>query len=134
MKFSGKYGEYRVLTYLLEQDIEAYLAIKTNQADYDLTVILNKNKIVRVQVKTTELHNKSTNNSISRIDKKYDFLVVVIIEKDKNVRFFVMSKKEAIKVKGGSKQLGTSQKRKKIPYVKDALIPFEDKWGKLTNA
>ncbi|MEJ2612952.1 MAG: hypothetical protein P8179_23550, partial [Candidatus Thiodiazotropha sp.] len=113
MKFLGKYGEYKVLAYLLGQDIEAYLAIKTNQDDYDLTVILNNNKIVRVQVKTTDLHNKSTNNPLDRIDKKYDYLVVVIIEKDRNVRFFVMSKRDAIKAKGGTKRLGTSEIRKK---------------------
>lgn len=34
---------------------------------------------MRIQVKETELNNKNTNNAIDRIDKQYDFLVVVII-------------------------------------------------------
>jgi len=49
MKFVGKYGEYRVLACLLEQDIEAYPAIKTNQTDFDLTAILASGKVVREQ-------------------------------------------------------------------------------------
>ena len=46
MKSIGKYGEYHVLTYLLEQDIEVCLAINTNQPYYDLIAILNQKKIV----------------------------------------------------------------------------------------
>lgn len=134
MKFVGKYGEYRVLACLLEQDIEAYPAIKTNQPDFDLTAILASGKVVRIQVKATELNNKSTNNAIDRIDKQYDFLVVVIVGKSKAARFFVMTKAEALAVKGTNKQLGTTQLRKKEPQVKDALLPHENQWEKISNA
>jgi hypothetical protein len=134
MKFIGKYGEYRVLACLLELDIEAYLAIKTNQPDFDLTVILKSGDVFRVQVKATELNNKSTNNAIDRIDKQYDFLVVVIVDGDKSVRFFVMTKGEAIEAKGNSKQLGTTQQRNKEFHVREALLPHENKWEKIANA
>ena len=134
MKFVGKYGEYRVLACLLEQDIEAYLAIKTNQPDFDLTAILSSGKVVRVQVKATELNNKSTNNAIDRIDKQYDFLVVVIVSANDVVRFFVMTKAEALAAKGNSKQLGTTQQRDKEFQVKDVLLLHENKWEKIANA
>lgn len=133
MKYVGKYGEYRVLACLLEQDIEAYLAIKTNQPDFDLTAILASGKVVRIQVKSTELNNKSTNNAIDRIDKEYDFLVVVIVGENKATRFFVMSKAEALAAKGSSKQLGTAQQRQKEFQVKDVLVPHEGKWERIKN-
>ena len=134
MKFVGKYGEYRVLACLLEQDIEAYLAIKTNQPDFDLTAILASGKVVRIQVKATELNNRSTNNAIDRIDKLYDFLVVVIVGENKSARFFVMTKTEALAAKGTSRQLGTTQQRNKEFQVKDALLPHENRWQKIANA
>lgn len=134
MKFVGKYCEYRVLACLLEQDIEVYPAIKTNQPDFDLTAILSSGKVVRIQVKATELNNKSTNNTIEHIDKQYDFLVVVIVGENKATRFFVMTKAEALSAKGKNKQLGTTQQRKKKFQVKDALLLYEDQWEKISKA
>jgi hypothetical protein len=137
MQFIGKYGEYRVLACLLEQDIEAYSAIKTNQPDYDLTAIVKSGKILRIQVKATELKNKSTNNAIDRVDKNYDYLVVVIVDdlhQNKSARFFIMSKTEVMAAKGSSKQLGTTQQRSKIFEVKDTLLQHESKWGKIRDA
>ncbi|NMV23280.1 hypothetical protein HKB23_12825, partial [Vibrio parahaemolyticus] len=69
MKFIGKYGEHLVLSQLLKLDIEAYLAIKSNQEDYDITVVLESSRVLRIQVKTTDLHNQNTNNSISGVEK-----------------------------------------------------------------
>lgn len=134
MKSIGKYGEYRVLASLLELDIEVYQAININQPDFDLTAILDDNKVIRIQVKSTELHNKATNNAIDRIDKDYDFLVVVIFEGQGIARFFVMSKAEALQVKGSNKQLGVTQKMKKVSQVKDCIVPFENQWDKIKNA
>lgn len=135
MKYIGKYGEYRVLACLLEQDVEAYQAIKTNQLDFDLTAIVASGKVVRIQVKATELNNKSTNNAIDRIDKEYDFLVVVIVAaEDKTARFFVMSRPEAMAAKGNNKQLGTTQQRLKQFQIKDVLLPYENSWKKILNA
>lgn len=134
MKYIGKYGEYRVLACLLEQDIEAYQAIKTNQTDFDLTAVLSLSKVVRIQVKSTELNNKSTNNSIDRVDKEYDFLVIVIIDENQTAKFYVMSKAEAIAAKGTSKQLGTTQQKEGKFYVKDVIAPYENCWNKIKNA
>lgn len=134
MKSIGKYGEYRVLACLLERDVEVYQAINITQPDFDLTAIPRKDKVVRIQVKSTELNNKATNNAIDRIDKEYDFLVVVIFEGNGTARFFVMTKEEAMQVKGHNKQLGVTQQRKKQPQVKESLIPYENDWGKIKNA
>jgi len=137
MHYIGKYGEYRVLACLLEEDVEAYLAVKTNQPDFDLTAIVPSGKVVRIQVKSTELTNKSTNNAIDRIDKNYDFLVVVIVgdqQHKRSARFFVMSKAEAMQAKGVNQQLGTTQQRDKSFQVKDVLLPYEGKWEKIRDA
>jgi len=133
MKSIGKYGEYRVLASLLERDVEIYQAINITQPDFDLTAILKNKSIVRIQVKSTELHNKATNNAIDRIDKIYDVLVVVIFEGNGSSRFFIMSKDEAMKEKGVNKQLGVTQQRKKQSQVKESLVKYENKWETITN-
>ena len=130
MKEIGKYGEYRVLACLLENDIEAYPAIKTNQKDYDITAVLNSSKVVRIQVKSTQLNNKSTNNSID-VEKSYDFLVIVVFIDKANTSFYVLTKDEAIKAKGKNKGLGVSHKKDSRFYVKDNVSRFKDAWDKI---
>lgn len=131
MKYSGKYGEYRVLAHLLELDVEAYPAIKTNQHDYDITAVLSASQVVRIQVKTTELNNRSTNNVIDRVDKNYDYLVVVIVDGEGNTKFYVMSKSEAMAAKGTAKQLGVTCQRNKQFFVKDTIALYRDQWNKI---
>jgi len=133
MKSIGKYGEYRVLACLLERDIETYQAINITQPDFDLTAILSNDKVVRIQVKSTELNNKATNNAIDRIDKEYDFLVVVIFEGKGVARFFIMSKEEAMQIKGSNKQLGVTQQKDKQSQVKESLLLYENQWDKIKN-
>ncbi|ETO03683.1 hypothetical protein RFI_33719 [Reticulomyxa filosa] len=133
MKYIGKYGEYRVLACLLEQDVEVYQAIKTNQADYDLTVVLSPSKVVRIQVKSTELNNKSTNNPID-VDKEFDFLVVVILDENGSTKFYVMSKNEAVEAKGTSKKLGTTKMKDGKYYVKNEIASHENQWEKIKSA
>lgn len=53
MKYSGRFGEYLVLTRLLQRGIEAYSAIKVNQDDYDITAIASSMRVIRIQVKAT---------------------------------------------------------------------------------
>lgn len=84
MKFIGKFGEYLVLTRLLENEVEAYPAIKVNQESYDLTAIADSGRIVRIQVKTTELHNKSTNNTVGALARDFDFLVIVVVHGERS--------------------------------------------------
>jgi hypothetical protein len=137
MRYIGKYGEYRVLACLLDEDVEAYPAIKTNQADYDITAVVPSGRVVRVQVKATKLDNKSTNNVVDRIDKNYDFLVIVVVSGDppsREARFFVLSRDEAIAAKGASKQLGVSLQKNRVSHVKDALLPHEGTWVKIRDA
>lgn len=133
MKYIGKYGEHRVLACLLGHNIEAYQAIKTNQADYDITAVLSPSKVVRIQVKSTELNNKSTNNPID-VDKDFDFLVVVILDENGITKFYVMSKVEAVVAKGLSKKLGTTKMKDGKYYVKDEIASHENQWKKIKSA
>jgi len=132
MKYIGKYGEYIVLSSLLKKDIESYLAIKTNQDDYDITVINKNSKILRIQVKTTELNNKSTNNSISGTDKQYDFLVLVIISDIDEV--YIIPKEDVAQLQDNSKQLGTTFQKNKKYQVKNEIKKYKDKWDLIENA
>ncbi|MBD9358188.1 hypothetical protein [Methylomonas albis] len=133
MKYIGKYSELLVLTKLLEQDFEAYLAIKVNQDDYDITVILENDRVVRIQVKSTDLNNTGTNNVINGIDKKYDYLILVVVNQVEKTRIFVMTKDEAINIKGSSKGLGVTRQEQKKFLVKDEFLAHEDKWQKLLD-
>lgn len=129
MKYIGKHGEYSVLSELLRRDAEAYLAIKSNQENYDVTVILDGNRVVRVQVKSTGLNNKSTNNSISNVDKNYDFLVLVVVGEAQ--RFFILAKSEVLAEKANSKGLYTTQQVKRVPQVKPSIAIHENRWDKI---
>lgn len=137
IKFIGKFGEYSVLAKLLENNIESYSAIKHNQTDWDITAIISRNHIVRIQVKTTYLENRSTNNNIKNIDKNYDFIVIVIIEpaieNAINPRYFILNKSEALSLMGPSQGLGVSRQIKKKFTIKSELASFEDRWDKISN-
>ena len=133
MKFIGKYGEYLVLLNLLQRDIEAYLAIKSNQEDYDITVVLNKTLVKRIQVKSTELQNKSTNNSISGIEKNYDYLALVIVDGDES-KVFILTKNEAVKMKGKNANFSCSRREGRLYKIKESLNEHQDKWGKIQSA
>lgn len=127
MKFLGKYGEHRVLVQLLERDIEAYPAVKINQDSYDITAVLSPSRIARIQVKSTDLHNKSTNNQVGSVDCEFDYLVVVVVA-EKKCRFFVLSRDEALRIKGTRKHLPTSRSVRRTPEVIPELLAHEDKW------
>ncbi len=132
MEFIGKYGEYLVLLKLLQRDIEAYLAIKANQVDYDITVVLNKSSVKRIQVKSTELQNKSTNNSISGTGKEYDYLILVIIDNNTS-RVFILTRSEGLREKGKNVKFTCSEKKSGRYCIKDSLLQYEDKWDKIND-
>ena len=74
----GEIGEQLVVVELLKSGFkEVYRANSKTQKGWDIVVITEKNKIIRIQVKTTFLDNNSTNNSVS-LKGKYDFLALVI--------------------------------------------------------
>jgi hypothetical protein len=129
MKYIGKIGEYLVLTKLLQNDIEAYQSIKSNQEHYDITVILSDNKVVRVQVKATELNDKSTNNSIDNLNKEYDFLIIVVISE--HTRYFILSKNDVFTEKGNNIKLSTTRKIDNKYVIRDNIISYENKWDKI---
>ncbi|VVN79846.1 hypothetical protein [Pseudomonas fluorescens] len=130
MKFIGKYGEHAVMLKLLSSGVEAYLAIKSNQEDYDITAIIDGVRVKRIQVKSTVLQNKNTNNSIDGTEKNYDYLVIVI--RDSNIdRFFVLTKTEADMERRDSVKMGASQKLKGIYHVKHSFLQHEDQWQKI---
>ena len=134
MKFIGKFGEYLVLTRLLENDIEAYPAIKVNQDSYDLTALAKSNRIVRIQVKSTELHNKSTNNTIGSLAREFDFLVVVVVHGERSADCYVLTHAEAQEMRGTSKRLGVSRQEKRASVVKSELTQHKEMWARIRDA
>ncbi|MDH5573408.1 MAG: hypothetical protein OEY89_16720 [Gammaproteobacteria bacterium] len=131
MKFIGKFGEHLVLQELLRNDIEAYLAIKSNQDDYDITAIIDSKHVKRIQVKATELHNEGTNNPISNVDKNYDYLALVVVEETD--RIFILTKEEMLLEKGTDKDLYISRKENKVSIVRESIVAHEDRWDKIKN-
>ena len=130
MKFIGKYGEHAVMLKLLSSGVEAYLAIKSNQEDYDITAIIDGVRVKRIQVKSTVLENKNTNNSLDGTQKNYDYLVIVI--RDLSIdRFFVLTKAEADLERSNSIKMGTSQILNGTHYVKNSLLQHENQWHKI---
>lgn len=127
----GKLGEYLVIVELLKLDIEAYPSNIKNQEDWDITIILNDLSVKRIQVKTTNLQNNSTNNSLKGTDKNYDFLVIVIQDIEQ-YRFLILTKEEVEKEKGTNKDFSTSQKEEQKYIIKKTLKIYEQKWEKLT--
>ena len=134
MKFIGRFGEYLTLTRLLENEIEAYPAIKVNQDSYDLTAIATSGSIVRIQVKTTELNNKSTNNTIGSFAREFDFLIVVIVHGKNKADCYVITHAEAHSLRGISKQLGVSRRQSGISVVKSELAQYKEMWSRIRDA
>jgi hypothetical protein len=134
VKFIGKFGEYLVLSRLLERGIEAYPAIKVNQDSYDLTAIAQSGRILRVQVKATDLRNKSTNNSIGTLARTFDFLAIVAVRDDAAADCYVLTHQEAHELRGDSKQLGISRIKNGASVTKTELDPYREAWHRIGNA
>lgn len=134
MKFIGKFGEYLALTRLLEHEIEAYPAIKANQDSYDLTAISTSGRVLRIQVKTTELQNKSTNNIIGSLAREFDFLVVVVVHGIRTADCYVMTHQEAHNIRGTSKSLGISRRENGAFLVKPEFAQHKEQWHRVREA
>ena len=126
----GKLGEYLVMVELLKLDIESYTSNIKNQEDWDITIILNNLSVKRIQVKTTDLQNSSTNNSLKKTDKNYDFLVIVVKDGEEHI-FLVLTKEEVSKEKGIHKDFYVSQKKDQKYIIKEKLKKYEQQWNKL---
>lgn len=134
IKNPDKYAEYLVLTELLKKNIEAYPAISFNQEDYDITVVLSENLVVRVEVKSTGLQDKSTNNAIKNISSKnFNFLVLVVVDENQN-RYFVLTKEEANnEMSLDPDQLYISRKDGEKFCVRENIAVHENQWDKITG-
>ena len=124
---------YLVLTRLLENEVEAYPAIKVNQDSYDLTAISKSGRIVRIQVKSTDLNNKSTNNTIGALAREFDFLVVVVVHGVRSADCYVLTHLEAQTLRGTSKHLGISRKTNSRSEVKSELIQHQEMWNRIRD-
>ncbi|MCX7097008.1 MAG: hypothetical protein NTV43_03770 [Methylococcales bacterium] len=127
-KAVGAIGEHLVMGELLKRNIEAYLANSKTQSGWDIVVVVTGDKVKRIQVKTTFLQNKNTNNSF-KITTGYDFLVLVVI--DEQEEFYVLSKDDVTNIQGSSLQFGISKSSKGIYTVKDEISPHLSKWEKI---
>ena len=134
VRFIGKFGEYLALSRLLEHGVEAYPAIKVNQDSYDLTAITASGAVVRVQVKATDLRNKSTNNSVGALARTFDFLVVVAVHGDSAADCYVLTHEEAHELRGKSKLLGVSRRENNASVIKRELLPHKEAWHRISGA
>ena len=118
----GEIGEQLVVVELLKSGFkEVYRANSKTQEDWYIVVITEKNKIIRIQVKTTFLDNNSTNNSVS-LKGKYDFLALVILgTKNRDVKFFCLKKEIVEQIKGDKKRLAISEKKNGVKKVRDEI-------------
>lgn len=136
IKNIGKLAEYLVLTELLKKNIEAYPAISFQQDNYDITVVLQGNLVIRLEVKATELQNDSTNNRIGGlVNKNFDFLVLVVIDQEQH-HFFILTKEEVKKeIASTANQLYVSVKDGdgKDYIVKSNIVAYKNKWDKITT-
>lgn len=131
-KFIGKFGEYIALSRLLANEIEAYPAIRSNQVDYDITAITQAGRVVRIEVKSTELHNASTNNSIGALAKTCDFLVVVVAN-GKEADCYVLPFADAVALRGTSRELGTTQLVDREKRVKPSITVYLERWDRIRD-
>jgi hypothetical protein len=84
-----------------------------------------------VQVKGTELQNKSTNNPISNLEKEFDYLIIVVFDGE-TPHYYILTKSEATQAYG--KKLGTiytSQMVDRVYQVKPEISRHKDKWEKI---
>ncbi|MFJ1300668.1 hypothetical protein ACILG0_11920 [Pseudomonadota bacterium AL_CKDN230030165-1A_HGKHYDSX7] len=131
MKHIGKVAEYLVLAELIQRDVEAYSAISFRQPSYDITVIRPDLSVARVQVKGTELQNKSTNNPITNLEKEFDYLVIVVFVGE-TPQYYILTKREATQAYGN--KLGTiyiSQMVDRVWQVKPEISWHKDRWEKI---
>ncbi|RTL01640.1 MAG: hypothetical protein EKK57_04250 [Proteobacteria bacterium] len=133
-EYIGEYGEIAVYKELLKQNYEVYRAASKIQEGWDI-VVINNDQVIRIQVKTTILENKSTNNSF-KIHDNYNILVLVVLslrdeELSKQDNFYIMTKNEVMKIQGNNKLLSTtSSKGGKCTVIKE-ISENVNKWNKI---
>lgn len=132
MKDIGTFAEYLVLLKFLENDIEAYKALKANQESYDITVILNNSRVKRVQVKGITLNDSGSTNGSIYLNRKYDFLIIVISDNANN-RLFVLTNDDAYREKGSKTTLNLKRRLKNTQgyEIIPNLIPYENRFDKI---
>jgi len=124
----GEIGELSVITELLKKSVESYKANSKTQKDWDIVVISKNNEVKRIQVKTTILQNKTTNNSINIKKANFDFLIIVVIDENSSFIYYILSKSEALAIQGGNVKLGISEFVNGKYKVIDSLTKHKDKW------
>ena len=131
MKHIGKVAEYLVLSELIQRDVEAYSAISFRQPSYDITVIRPNLSVARVQVKGTELQNKSTNNPVGNLEKEFDILVIVVFDGE-TPHYYILTKAETTKAYGQKAgTIYTSQLVDGVYRVKKEIARYENIWEKI---
>ena len=89
----GKFGEHAVIAKILSQEINVDICVPVfaNQEGFDLLVVVHQNRFLRIQVKTTELNNVSTNN-VQKINlSRFDILIIVEYRGNGEPCFYIMN-------------------------------------------
>jgi len=140
--YIGEIGELSVYMKLLGMNCEVYRANRKIQEGWDLVVILEEEqvkkkkveKIVvkRIQVKTTILGNKSTNNSF-KIKDGFNYLVLVVIDMSDRFNYYILTSNEVNKTKNGKALFSVTQKINGKKVVLNKISEHKDKWEKITQ-
>lgn len=128
--YIGEIGELSVFMKLLKQNCEVYRANSKIQVGWDLVVILKTNAVKRIQVKTTILENKSTNNSL-KIIGNYDYLVLVIIDQSEKLNYYILTREEVTKTQKNNKLFSVTQKENGKKKIISSITNNKDKWNKI---
>lgn len=129
----GEIGEHLVVAELLRSNVGSIcLPVNKTQKGWDIIVVTEKNRHIRIQVKTTFLDNNSTNNSFT-VEENYDFLVIVVFKlSDDETEFFCLKKETVEKIKGSGKKIAISKKKNGRKSVRDDIKEYQVKedWNK----
>jgi hypothetical protein len=114
-------GEYFVLAELLRKKQEAYLAHGSVQPNWDIVCIKNQ-KLQRVQVKTIDWPTRKA-VTINQ-NSEYDYIVVVLLNREYEVEYFVFSKEDFDKYLSNP-NLDRKDKNRTVNFGLDAKLKFE---------
>jgi hypothetical protein len=117
-----------VLKKLLNCNIEAYDSQWQKAKHYDITVIANGSKVIRVKVIHRKI-NSSTNGTILMDNSPLlpDYYVIRVDDTDNNTDTFLVLSPQDIQKESAPASLALSTKTK----IAEKLVPYQNQWGSI---
>lgn len=130
--FSGSSGEHLVLGELLRRNHEAYLAHGETQKGWDIVLLVESEKPIRIQVKAIDWpHKLAVNGSF---ESGFDILVVVLLNRFENPRYLIIPQTQLEPIISAHNP-GRKSKQRTLTVSKNFesdtiknLSMFEDNW------